>query len=256
MTERLVRLENNWIRFASQLNFYQRIQQIMDNEHRVVHDQTLQILQNKLEIVSYLLKRLVTPSKAKDEVMPLLPCYNISRWKYAGRKNSLDEAIADLEIWQGLSDQSWFLLLRIADSQVEKALAMRDGNITTGIDASLPATAAIRDGLQQSEHVTLPTASQGHFTLSSSALDNMVIDEIQFCDSMAVALRIYSDGTTGRYILNRIECEPSAKPQMLKRNVRDLVRKLQVDEPRTFGLLKCKGFKQNPRQQKVWVNFP
>lgn len=246
VAERLVRLENNWIRFASQLNFYQRIQHIMDDEHRDVHDQTLQILQNKLEIVLSLLKRLVTPSREKDEVFPSPPCHKIGRWKYAGRKSSLDEAIANLEVWQGLSDQSWFLLLRIADSQVDKALAMRDDNTVSGTDMSLPATAAIRAGLQQLEHVALTTASPGHYTLSSSALNNMVIEELPYCDSIAVALRTYSDGTTKRYILNRIEFGPGAKTQILKRNIRDLVRKLQVDEPQIFGLLKCKGFIAEP----------
>ncbi|KAJ6269742.1 hypothetical protein PSV08DRAFT_363363 [Bipolaris maydis] len=51
-----------------------------------------------------------------------------------------------------------------------------------------------------------------------------------------------SEHIDGAGSFDYIQCEPGAKPQILKHNVRDLVRKLQVDDPYTFGLLKCKGF--------------
>lgn len=51
-----------------------------------------------------------------------------------------------------------------------------------------------------------------------------------------------SEHVDGAGSFDYIQCEPGAKPQILKHNVRDLVRKLQVDDPYTFGLLKCKGF--------------
>lgn len=70
----------------------------------------------------------------------------------------------------------------------------------------------------------------------------MTTQAVPFCEGIAVATRTHSNGSVSKYILNHIQCEPGAKPQILKRNVRDLVRKLQADDPYTFGLLKCKGF--------------
>lgn len=70
----------------------------------------------------------------------------------------------------------------------------------------------------------------------------MVVRSVPICDGIEVATRTFSHGPPKRYILNHIQCEPGAKPQMLKRNVRDLVQKLQADDPYTFGLLNCKGF--------------
>jgi hypothetical protein len=114
-----VRLVNNWVRFGSQLNFFQRIQHVMEDEHREVDSQTLQILQNKLEIVVSLLKGLVKSKHSSEKENRTSPTHTVRRLKYAVKKDSLNEAIGELEIWQGLADQSWFLLLRIADTQVD-----------------------------------------------------------------------------------------------------------------------------------------
>jgi hypothetical protein len=213
----------------------------MEDEHRDVYSQTLQVLQNKLEVVVSILRGLVKPQhKIEDGISS--STYRVSRWKYAGKKDSLDEAIEDLETWQGLADQSWFLLLRVADSQVDKALTTSDSTTEPSIGTSFPATMAIRTGLRQVDNVSQGASTIANINLNPSALKDMAICSIPFCDGMAVATRYHSDGTVGRYILNNIQCEPGSAPQILKRDVRDLIRKLQVDEPHTFGLLKCKGF--------------
>jgi hypothetical protein len=241
VSERFVRLDNHWVQFVSQLNFFQRVQHVMDDDHRQVYSQTLQVLQNKLEIVVALLKGLVKPQpRSEDDISP--PAFKVGRWKFAGKKDRLDEAIEDLEIWQGLANQSWFLLLRISDTQVDQVLVTGGGAGEPSTGMAMPATIAIRAGLQQVDDLGQGASAVEHLTLRSSDLKSMALHAVPFCDGITVATKTHSDGTASRYILNHIQCEPCAKPQILKRNVRDLVRKLQVDEPYTFGLLKCKGF--------------
>lgn len=188
-----------------------------------------------------LLRSLIKPQpESEDGALP--PTHKVVRWKFAGKRNSLDEAIEDVEKWQRLADQSWFLLLRVADTQVDQALATDGSANEPSTGTAMPETIAIRAGLQQVDDLSQRSLVVEHITLRSGDLKKMTIQEVPFCDGIAVATKAHSDGSASRYILNHIQCEPGANPQILKRNVRDLVRKLQADNPYTFGLLKCKGF--------------
>jgi hypothetical protein len=213
----------------------------MEDEQREVYGRTLQILQNKLEVVVMLLKGLIKLQPMREDTVSS-PTYRVNRWKYAIKKSGLDEAIKDLEVWQGAADQSWFLLLRIANTQVDQALATGSSTREPGANTAVKTMVTVRAGLQQADNITQGTSTVEHFTLSSNDLKNMTIHAVPFCEGIAVATRTHSNGSKSRYILNHIQCEVGAKPQILKRNVRDLVRKLQADDPYTFGLLKCKGF--------------
>jgi hypothetical protein len=212
---------------------------MMEDTHREVYGQTLQVLQNKLEIVVLLMKGLMEPLPVNEDGIPS-PTYEVKRWKFAGKKGGLDEAIEDLEIWQGLANQSWFLCLRIANTQVDQVLDTGGGSNVSSAGTAMPATTTIRAGLR----IDLPkgTSAGEHVKLSSSHLKSMTVQPLPLCDGIAMATKSHSDRSASRYILNYIQCESGKKPETLKRNVRDLVRKLQVDEPYTFGLLKCKGF--------------
>jgi hypothetical protein len=213
----------------------------MGDEHREMYSQTLQVLQNKFEIVVSLLKSLVKPESGDEDGVSSTSC-KVSRLRYVGKKGSLDEAIGELETWQGLADNSWFLLLRIADKQVDEALSLRGGNNEPSTRTAMPVTIAIRASLQQADDQARRPSAVEHIFLNSNDLKSMTISAISYCDGIAMATRSHSNRTESRYILNHIKCDPGAKPQILKCNVHDLVRKLQVDEPHTFGLLKCKGF--------------
>ncbi|KAK0723647.1 hypothetical protein B0T21DRAFT_372114 [Apiosordaria backusii] len=58
---------------------------------------------------------------------------------------------------------------------------------------------------------------------------------------ISIAQRVYGNGQIGVYILNQIRCEPAAKYQVIKKDTTDLARKLQHNDPYTFGLLACIG---------------
>lgn len=70
----------------------------------------------------------------------------------------------------------------------------------------------------------------------------MTVRPIRFCD---MQLARWPENPAATYILNHIHCPLFSKYQVVKKDTRDLVRKLQHDEPQTFGILSCKGFVTN-----------
>jgi len=215
---------------------------MMEEEHREVYEQTLRVFLGKLQIVTLILRRLVKPRS--DTVG--MACENFElapkKLKFAFQRENLDKAIEDLEVWQRTADHSWFLLMKIADPQVDAALEAPDEYIesTASTAVSIPSTAVIRAGLE--EWSLASTTGSAGMSLKAEELQKMSLTPVLHSDSIFLAKRQYSNGDVAAYILNHIQCEPASKYQIIKKDTRDLARKLQHDESNTFGLLSCKGF--------------
>ncbi|GAW16181.1 hypothetical protein ANO14919_056040 [Xylariales sp. No.14919] len=231
LTERILRVEAGWLRTVKQLQFMQMVGESMDEYHKQINEKVIEMLQSKLKIVISKLERVLrmpdrdsdtTSSESNEAVTP-------RRWKYALLKESIDEAVQELEAWQREADPSWYLLLKISNSQIDQALA-RDNNDTITL---FPTT--IRASLRDANSNELP----GIF-LPSNELQKMCIAGIPFCDAR-VATRLSSRKGPQRLLLTQVEYPPEAKTHAVKRDLRDLARKLSHDSPRTFGLLSCKG---------------
>ncbi|KAK0616479.1 hypothetical protein B0T14DRAFT_568079 [Immersiella caudata] len=242
IAERVLRLDNGWLRLTHQLNFLRRVHHMMEEEHREVYEQTLRVFLSKLQIVTLILRRLVKPrsdtfgvASGGFEIAP-------KKLKFALQKDNLDKAIEDLEVWQRTADQSWFLLMKIADPQVDAALDAPedDSEFTATTAVSIPSTVTIRAGLE--ELSLAGSAGGGGMSLKAEELSKMSLTPVPHSDSIFLAERCYSNGDVAAYVLNQIRCEPASKYQIIKKDTRDLARKLQHDEPNTFGLLSCKGF--------------
>jgi hypothetical protein len=211
----------------------------MEDEHREVYSLTLQVFQNKLEVAVSLLKGLLKLQHENEEGMALTT-YKVSRWKSASKSKAWTKLSRSLKLRQGIADQSWFLLLKIADTQVDQALAARSRNDDPSIGKRLPSIGTIR---ASSGHMNAVGPKKIRF--SSNALKGMAVNLVSYCDSLAVAMETHSDGTVGKYTLNNFEGEPDLKRHLLKRNVRDLARRLQVDEPHNFRLLGSKELRRS-----------
>ena len=111
ISERVLRLDNGWLRFIHQLNFVRRIEHIIEEDHQRSYQETLSVLSSKLQTVTGILKRLVKPPSEEGTA----PASAGTRLRYAFKKESLDKAIEEFELWQRTADQSWFLLMRIRD---------------------------------------------------------------------------------------------------------------------------------------------
>ncbi|KAK3987684.1 hypothetical protein QBC44DRAFT_294654 [Cladorrhinum sp. PSN332] len=233
VSERVIRLDNGWLRFQHQLNFLQRTHHVMEEDHRDICAQTLRVLLAKLEIVTDMLRRLVR--KESDKTV------TVRKTRYALKKESLDKAIEEFESWQGIADQSWYLLMRIADTQVDKALEAGD------TAAAIPSTIAIRSGLRppqapqaQAQAAAAAAGTTGtaspRLTFPAEEVAKMTTKRIPYSDTILAGHPGYVP-----YLLNHINCDDKTRYSTVKQDARDLVRKLQHKDPQTFGLLSCKG---------------
>ncbi|GAP92115.1 putative podospora anserina S mat+ genomic DNA chromosome supercontig 6 [Rosellinia necatrix] len=234
VAERVLRVHAGWLKTAEQLKFMQHVEWLMDAGHRDINERTIEILHSKLKAVTSKLKRVLKmPDKeggpASIEGSNERP--RPKRWKYALFKESIDEAVEELERWQRTADPSWYLILKIASSQIDNALVQGDRKMIT----SFPATRTIRAGLRDISS----DESSGVF-LPSGELDKMVITDIPLCEAK-MATRISARKGPLNFLLTQMECPPEARVPFIRRDLRDLARKLPHDDPRTFCLLSCKG---------------
>jgi hypothetical protein len=230
-----------------QLSFVSRVEDFMTDEHRDIHEQTLCMLLSKLKAVTLLLNRLVkqpTSTPAGASQSPASDAGNVGfaakTIKYAFKKESLSKAIDELETWQKTADQSWFLIMKIADPRIDEALHSNQTDVGDGAaaDAAIPEAQAVRAAGYRKEF-TGPLAGSG-ITIRAEELDRMTIWPLPF-SVVSLAVRVLPQGTTATYVLSRIQCQPLAKYDMIKGDARNLARKLQHTDPHAFGLLSCKG---------------
>jgi serine/threonine protein kinase len=153
------------------------------------------------------------------------------RWKYALFKESIDAAIDELENWQSTADPTWYLVLKMATSKVDQAL-LRDNSATI---AFFPATEKIRAGLK-----TDTAQGESGIFLPAKELERMTINDLPLSEAKE-AQRISARKGLQKFILTSMESPPGGNVNTMTKDVRDLARKLCVDDPRTFGLLSCKG---------------
>lgn len=171
-------------------------------------------------------------------------------FKYAMKKEKLDEAIDALDSWQQMSDPSWFLLMRMHSREMSKALTT-----TSKVTEAIPSVTAIQKDLRETSPEPPNQTSYG-LSLPAKNLYKMDISNIPFSD-----LKIAKSERPGRittYVLDELGTLDSASYQDMEKNIRSLARRLQHNEPQTFGLLCCKGFvaeKLGPNLGKFTIVF-
>ncbi|KAI1371283.1 hypothetical protein F4677DRAFT_436023 [Hypoxylon crocopeplum] len=227
LAERTLRVEAGWMKTEMQLRFMKQVEDLMGKYHRAVNERTVEVLLAKLKVVVSSLERVVKMPDEADENASVVP----KRWKYALFKESIDGAIEELEIWQRSADPTWYLILRMADSQIDRALRYDNSATIT----SFPSVLNIRGGLQSEDGQEIP----GVF-LPARELDNLTTYDIPLCNTRR-AERLSSRRGLQVLLLDRMECPPNMNINAATKDVRDLARKLRHDDPLTFGLLSCKG---------------
>ncbi|KAI0971066.1 hypothetical protein F4678DRAFT_91408 [Xylaria arbuscula] len=230
--ERSLRLDNGCYRCIAQLQFLKQVQHILDEGHRELQERTLRVLIEKLTSAKSLLGSLVSAQISNGDSGSKV-VFVPKAVKYAFRKDKLDEAIEALETWQRLSDPSWFLIFKISDPRIEDILKMKDSIPHSSISSITSIRA--RWTIDESAATSTPGLA-----LPSEALNKMTISEVPLsCCSLA---KSYRSGKVSTFVLESIRLQHPGLYQHTKKDVRNLVKRLQHDEPRTFGLLACKGF--------------
>ncbi|KAM3471541.1 hypothetical protein MY5147_005796 [Beauveria neobassiana] len=231
LDQRLLSVEASWMQTALGLDFVKSVESVMNEDHRTMHYRILDMVFTKLKRVILILEGLLNkPNKmdvAEEDQDARLA---VRRAKYVFIKSSLDEAIEELEQWQRKVESSLFLIMLRMDHKVDTELVRKRQE--TSIVASIPSARVLRDGLRDGQRQDgLPVF------LKKSELDSMTKTIIPFCD----AVLGQRAGSSKQLILNQIQCSLQANVEIMKKDVRDLARKLRHKDPQTFGLLTCKG---------------
>jgi hypothetical protein len=264
VTERIVILENQWVRTRVQVDFIQHAEPVLnlDHDYQRVLDDTLGILSSKLSLAVSTIEGVL---KKNSEPRPGIFGFGrrVRKGKYVLIKEALDDTIRDLEDWQRRFDPSWFLIMRMAtpviDQQLQEA-SVRARNNQWGRPSGAAAAGSVpgssRPGGRPGRNARTPSQSP----LTALELANGIRDalrpdaphhstflaqhnlnkiDIPFSTAKAGS-RGAGGGTTQWFIIDSLPCRPGSE-QVLSGDVRELARKLSRAEPLTFGLLNCKG---------------
>ncbi|KGO40440.1 hypothetical protein PEX1_074580 [Penicillium expansum] len=228
--ERSLRVETFWMRTEVQLNVVRGIASELSEKHRVNQHATIAMLATKLEIAINSVESTIKSHPVGNQKL------QIHRWKYAFTKEKIDRAIEDLKDWQALFDPSWFLIMKLANHhQVDVGLEKSRKYAAIDFNDPIPPAQALRTALN-------PTVTNAaSVCLRSEALISINPQDIPFC-SAQVGQRPENGQSL---ILERIEPLPGANVGDMKKDIRDLARRLNASDAIEFGLLSCKGYIQH-----------
>lgn len=236
--ESVVRVEACWLKIQLQLEFIRRLEPQLTEWHKNIQRRALEILLQKLHAANTKLSGLIKksdalPNGAGEEAIIV----KVKRLKYAFMKDRLADTITELEAWQGIFDPSWFLMMKIAGSEVDQQLYFMSQQqqpiATHEAKAVIPVTQQLRRALQ-------PVDDDGTRKTVFLLPGGLHVESIQ---SLAYSpVRIARRADNGELVvLDPITCISRANINTALRDIRNFARRLKHTDPFTFGLLECKG---------------
>ncbi|KAI0386883.1 hypothetical protein F5Y04DRAFT_288689 [Hypomontagnella monticulosa] len=224
--ERAVRVEACWVRISKQLDFLRRTADLMEAEHLELHQRTLEVLLNKLQVVR---KELESVSAIRTQGDPRATCAGQEsvlpgrKLKFALKKHRIDEAVDDLEKWQGVFDISWLLALKIADQKLD-----------TTLDQGFHSSSSSELSLRNVKATFQKTQETRSIFLRGDGLASAILTPMPCCE-VTIAHR-----KDELLILDTVVCNRMLAQATIK-DVRSLAQNLQNNETTIFGFLRCKG---------------
>jgi hypothetical protein len=212
-----------------QLDFLQQVWKTLDEEHQSIQNQILRVLVSKLEMAISQIERVQRKEKDKN-VADGNNVVKVKRLKYALVKDCLDAAINDFEAWQKMFDPSWFLIMKVGSPLIDQELSKDDRTEV----ASLCTARELRDSLKEEPQIKTSVF------LPKDDLKSAKRHDIPFSKAQIMQ----RTGSSKWFILDSVACDPEANISVLKKDVRDLARKLSRADPVTFGLFNCRGVVQ------------
>ena len=245
--EAICRLEVHWLRVEYQLQMLRKMEPLLDDCHRSIQQRCLEVVLAKLKIaVSKLGGLIAKPDPAQGP----LAKPEVKKLKYAIFKDSLAEAISELERWQQIFDPSWFLMLRIADPQVDTLLKAttkeQAGSVQRGSSrSSLPAAQYMRRVIRASPSNTDTGSPKISFTLEGLTAGS--ICPVPF-STASTARRADNQEIV---LLDPVTYASRASANTMRSDIRNFARSLRHADPFTFGLLECKGIVEDAESNET-----
>ncbi|OJJ05740.1 hypothetical protein ASPVEDRAFT_868764 [Aspergillus versicolor CBS 583.65] len=235
--ERVLIIEATWSKISQQLDFLNRICGSLNPEHRDLQQRILLAFHNKLELSVLEVSKLEQSSDSGGSAQRRLRAA-----KYVlSVKRPLDLVIQRLQAWAAEFDPTWWLILRMADTAIDKEIDSApsqdqiQGQILAPNDRNyrLEAARHIRDALQANEQST-----KGLF-LREATLNSADRSDIPFSTSQIITLSVSRKPTS--YILDSVDCTRVEDDAVFAKNVRDLALRLEKIDAAAFHLLQCHG---------------
>ncbi|KIX02553.1 uncharacterized protein Z518_08494 [Rhinocladiella mackenziei CBS 650.93] len=231
IAERITRIHAIWLQTKSQLDVVRQLAPILEEEHRNIQEETLKVFANKLDLTNSKLRSFL---KKVEGGISSNGEWQVKNSKYALFGKTLDKAIDTRQIWQRTFDPSWYLIMKAARPQIDVELEVLKRGSTC---APISSAQSLRAALNDNSRVTAP------IFLPSDGLESIQISQIPYCSS-----KLGERHGSGRdVILEQIPRPAPGYDRTLKRNIRNLARKLSYTDPITFGLLNCKGVVEDER---------
>jgi hypothetical protein len=223
--ERVLSVNVLWKRTSTQLDFLKQIWMTLDEEHQNIQNQILEVLVSKLKIAISKLENLLKKRRSSHEPA-VHQIAKVRRWKYIFVKPYLDEIIKDLESWQKMFDPSWFLILRVPNSLIDRELS-RDGSAVSSFPGVRDFRASAREQPLRQKSIFLP----------ENGLDYSTLRTIPFASAKVVQ----TSDLTRWFLIDSVPYDPDGDIDLQTQDVRELARKLSCTDPLNLGLLQCRG---------------
>ncbi|KAJ5048744.1 hypothetical protein NUH16_007253 [Penicillium rubens] len=231
IAERSLRVNNYWMRAEVQLNVVRDIAHELSEKHRMIQHATIAMLATKLEIAINKIESAIKTHPIGDQEL------EVYRWKYALTKEKFDGTIEDLKEWQSLFDPSWYLIMRLTSDRVNLGLTTNRKSSAMNFQDPIPAAQFLRTALNPTD------MNAQSVRLAADSLISIDPQEIPFCSA-----QLGKRPENGQsFIVERIEPLPGANVGDIKKDIRDLARRLSGSDAIEFGLLSCKGYVQHRR---------
>jgi hypothetical protein len=228
ISEQCVTIEYVWIKTKLQIEVMDDILP-PDSKHRRHVEDSARVLSGKL----------LEAVQAIDDVIkrkPGVQQITVKKPKYLLLKETIEKAVRELEDWQRRFDPSWFLILRMAED--------KDGSVKPKLNVAATKVKELAGAPKEKNSFDL---AKGLLDVTSQSdgdkgifLPEKKFDRRPIPYSTAVLVR-QPQYTAKWLIIDSIQCGEQADRDELTRSVRFLASKLKRADPRTFGLLECRG---------------
>ncbi|KAK5702479.1 hypothetical protein LTR17_022276 [Elasticomyces elasticus] len=207
--ERVTQVRSHWHRTRVQIEFIERTWTTLRPEHQTNQTEILTLLNNKLKYAERKVQGLVKKNKGYTDDKP-----KVKRWKYVFLKSYLDNVINDLAKWQTLC-RAW----QTSSSRSPEGMAVLD--TAKGVREA----AALKSTPEAEKNIFLP------------AVERADLARIRY--SSALVMRRPTSSSIS--IVEIIPCPTGNYIGSATQDIRRLASKLRRVDPKTFGILQCRG---------------
>ncbi|CAG7954782.1 unnamed protein product [Penicillium salamii] len=214
----VLRMKTLWLKTEIQLESIRKLWGSFDPRLQALFDELIGHLQSKLQIASNSLDRVMDGKQYEGGT--------VKKFKAAYFKKSIQQAVQELEDWQGRFEPTWLLITLVTSPAIDRYLEGKNDqtSVPTGKLKELrDAMSRKVETRQGSIFIKEENISGGYTPLPWS----------EVCTTRL-------SGSDQRFLIDKITYLDS-DINLATVHIRDLARRLSTSDPAEFGILRCRG---------------